>query len=811
MILKDLTLAFRNLRRNKLHAIINVIGLSVGISACLVIFLIASYELSFDNFQPEKERIFRVYTSFSGDFTGINRGVCTGIPVAMRNLFTGVESVTNFHTFSASIKVPDEKGTVDDFDRYSKIILADPEYFEVFSYYKWLAGDPKRSLREPFKVVITESRARIYFGDITPESVIGREIHYQDSLILTVSGVIEDIKERTDLDFTDFISFSTIEKSWLKQNISLDNWTGTNSSSQLFIKLAAGTTREKIESQMPRLTEIYESYNKEAKWIMRPKLQPLGDIHFDPEIGVFDSSRSVVEKSTIQVLMVIAGLLLVIASINFINLETAQGSRRAKEVGVRKVLGSTRRKLITRFLAESFILCVSAIILSVILAALAMRYFSPYMPEGLVFDITDPALGIFLISSLVGVTLLAGLYPAFILSSYQPAVALKNFAASGSSQSRAVSIRKGLTIFQFSFAQVLIIGTIGIALQIRYMLSKDLGFSTASVLYVSTPWQEKAEKRRALQNELEQIPEIELLSRHGSPPLSGNWSSTIMDFENGKEILSHTVYIKYGDTAYIKVYDIPLLAGRNLTPGDTIHEYLINETYMRLLGFTQPHDVLGKTVNEKFTVVGVVKDFHTQSLHSEITPTVIQYSSDGAAFGLKIFTPDNKVADMEPAIKKIGAAWKKIYPDGKFEYSFMDDSIKRFYETEQRIGSLTRVATAIAILISCLGLFGLSSFTVVQRTKEIGIRKVLGATVNNIMLLLSRDFLKLVLIAFVLSGPVAYYLMDKWLSKFAYRMDISAWIFIAAGVVSLIIAFATISFWTISAAKSDPVKSLRYE
>ncbi|MEX2232735.1 MAG: FtsX-like permease family protein [Cyclobacteriaceae bacterium] len=343
------------------------------------------------------------------------------------------------------------------------------------------------------------------------------------------------------------------------------------------------------------------------------------------------------------------------------------------------------------------------------------------------------------------------------------------------------------------------------------MLNKDLGFSTDSVVYISTPWQEKVEKRRALKNELKQIPEIEILSVHGSPPLSGGWSSTVMDFDNGKEIVNHNVYLKDGDTTYIRLYNIQLLAGRNVLPVDTISEYLINEKYMRLLGFEEPHDVLGKIVHKKFTIVGVVKDFHTQSLHSEITPTVIKYRSEGSGFGMKIFTPANKIADMNPAIQKIEAAWKKIYPDDKFELVFMDDSLIRFYEAEQRTGKLTRVATCIAILISCLGLFGLSSFTVIQRTKEIGIRKVMGATVNNIMFLLSKDFLKLVLMGFILSAPIAYYLMDKWLEKFAYRMDLAAWIFVVSGVVSLVIAFITISFRTVNAAKSDPVKSLRYE
>ena len=475
------------------------------------------------------------------------------------------------------------------------------------------------------------------------------------------------------------------------------------------------------------------------------------------------------------------------------------------------MLGSSRRKLITRFLSESFILCFLAVGLSIVWADVAMRYFSEYIPQGLVFGITQPIVVIFLISCIAVVTLLAGLYPAFILSSYHPAAALKDIANLNRTTTRSSFIRKGLTVFQFSFSQILIVGTITIAFQLNYMLNKDLGFNTNAVVWVNTPWEEQKGKRVAFQNELEQIPEIQRLSMNSMPPVSWGTVSLTLNFDNGKEEVTHKFNEKEGDTSYIAVYDIKLLAGRNLLPIDTAREFLINETFMRKLGFTEPRDVVGKTLGKKYTIVGVVRDFHTESLHSPISPTAISYDDQGMGFAIKIFVPDNKVSDMKFALEKVETAWKKVYPDEKFQYSFLNDSMKRFYETERRTGKLARAATGIAILISCLGLFGLASFSVLQRTKEIGIRKVLGATVNNIWFLLSKDFLVLIGIACIISAPIAYYVAELWLEGFAYRMDITAWIFIASALVSLIVAFITMSFRTVRAAQSDPVKSLRYE
>lgn len=813
MTTKDLRFALRNIASNKLLAAINILGLSIGVSACLIIFIIATYELGFDTFHPDRDRIYRIYSQFPGPYDQTNPGVPTGLAVAVQDHFTGIESLTNFHTLSARVTVRDKNAEIKDFGIHDKIIIAGPDYFDVFKGYEWLIGNPKESLTEPFTVVLSESRARIYFGDGDLMDVIGREVIYQDSLSVTVSGIVKDIQKRTDLNFTDFISFSTVERSWLEGNVlQVNTWNAISSSSQLFIKLAKGTSLEKIQDQLLKLPDFYNR-SKNEKWDdWRPigKLQSLSDLHFNSKLGIFDNSRSVIDKITVYLLIGAASLLLIIAVINFINLETAHASRKAREVGVRKVLGTSRRKLIVRFLAESLILCLLAVLLAVCLVEVSFNYFGDLIPAGLEFHLLDPIVIIFLFSCVIGVTFMAGLYPAFVISSYQPALALKNLAYSTASTSRSAFIRKGLTIFQFSFSQIFLAGAAVVALQLDYMVNKELGFNPNAVIFLNTPAEGTNEQRSTLRNELARIPEIEAFGMHGTEPISNVALSQDMTFKNGSEILTHKVYIKHGDTSYLRVYELKLLAGSNFFPADSMHQLIINETYLRMLGFKDPIDVIGKAT-ESVLIVGVVKDFHTTSLHAAIRPTAISYRTDETGFGIKLFTPGNMVADLKPGLSKIEAAWKKVYPDEIFRYSFMNDTIRRYYENEQRTHKLAVIATVIALVISCLGLFGLSSFTVIQRTKEIGIRKVLGASVNSIMILLAKEFLILVAIALVVSTPLAYYMSQWWLEDFAYRIDLGMWIFVLTGMLSLIIAFVTISFRTMSAAKADPVKSLRYE
>lgn len=812
MILSSFRFALRNISRNKLLASINVLGLTIGISACMAIFLIANFELSYDRFHEKGDRIYRIYSKFNGVYSGTNPGLATGVAKAIQEQVSGIEASTHFITVSQNkVFVPQADGQKKMIQGKSVPVMVDPDYFDVIHFNTWMVGSPE-SLSAPGSVVLTEGQARMYFGDMKLQEMIGRPLTYGDSLQVSVTGILADVDERTDFQFTDFISKST--NALLSDNQKLfveDDWNSTNSNSQLFVRLASGVLPAQIDGQMEKVKAIYKEKNKDAEWNMAPMLQPLSDMHFNTAIGIFDFSRSVSERSTFYVLIAVALLLLVIAVINFVNLETAQASRRAKEVGVRKVLGSARAMLIAHFMIESFLLTLFAVLCSLGLTWLSLHWFSEFIPPGVTLDLTEPAIQIFFVSTLIVVSLLAGIYPAFVLSSFQPALALKNLASATSGMSRSSFIRKSLTVFQFSFSQVLILATVAIGLQVHHMLSRDLGFTSEAVIQFYTPFDQPVEKRLVLANELERVSAIELMSAHGTPPSWNGYSSSVMEYDNGKEVVKYDVFQKTGDHNYLNLYRIKLLAGRNIREHDSVKHILINETFMKKLGFASPHDALGKTISKEKIIVGVVADFNTQSLHNPIKPTVIYNRPGGyACFGIR-FARNSDGSVLQDQIESVEKAFKSVYPDSEFNYTFVDDAIRRFYETEERMGKLSRTATAVAILISCLGLFGLSSFTVIQRTKEIGIRKVLGASVSSILLLLSFDFLKLVVIAFAIAAPVAYFIIEDWLSQFAYRMDVAWWLFAVAGSASLAIAFVTISFRSIKAAKANPVKSLRYE
>jgi putative ABC transport system permease protein len=788
MFLSSLAFALRNIRRNKLLAAINVLGLSIGLTACLVIFLIASFELSYDRFHADGNRIFRIYSQFKGVYSGTNPGLATGVAQGINEHLSGIEVSTNFHTFTSKVKIPQQGAEPKVIESTRGLIMAGPEYFKIFDFYDWLIGNPEKSLTAPSGVVLTESRARTFFGATPLHEIIGKSLIYRDSIHVSVTGIIADPEERTDFDFTDFLSISTNEV----LSKSMKQFQVTNSSSQFFVKLAAGVRAEDVQKQMSKIEKIYREKNKDTEWSIQPTLQPLSDLHFNTQIGIFDHSRSVSKKSTFEILILVAILLLVIAVINFVNLETAQSSR--------------------RFLTESFVLTFVAVLCSLLLTYLCLIWFADFIPPGVELDLTDSTILLFLLISTVTVTLLAGIYPAFVLSSFQPAMALKNIAFSRTSMTRSSFIRKALTIFQFSFAQILILGTIAVGLQINHMLSQDLGFSSEAIIWFYAPFDQPKEKRAALKNELDQMSNIKMISGHNSPPSAPGYSSSVMEFDNGKEILKHDVFHKTADEKYLDLYGIKLLAGREISERDSAKHILINETYMKLLGISQPVDALGKTIDKERVVIGVVRDFNTQSLHSPIKPVII-YNRPGGywCFGIRFTSEGNSKTDLKDQIASVENVFKKIYPDSEFKYSFVDETIKRFYETEERTAKLTRAATIVAILISCLGLFGLSSFTVIQRTKEIGIRKVLGASVSGILMLLSSDFVKLVLIAFLIAAPIAYYFIDEWLGAYAYRMEITWWLFAIAAMASVLTAFITISFRTVSAAKADPVESLRYE
>lgn len=807
MIKNFFVVAWRNLVRNKIHSLINVIGLAIGISACLVIFMIVQFELSFNKKFPEYEQIYRVHSSFSGVFTGINRGIPTAVGPTIDDQFTGVNKVAPFHLFSSEVNIP-SANELKELGRQNEVVIATPEFFKVFQGYEWIAGTPQ-SLEKPFQTVLTESKAKIYFGTTELDQVLGKEIIYRDSLSTTVAGIVKDLPFNTDIDFKDFISFSTIEKSWIKKNIELNNWTNVNSSSQLFIKLDKETSIEKIESQLPILAKFYK---EKSDWDVENKfqIQALSNLHYNSDAGIFDYSRSPAHLPTLSALIVVAIMLLIIGSINFINLETAQSLRRAKEVGVRKVLGSSQTRLAFQFLTESLIVTTIAVFLALPIAELGLNYFDEFVPTGVSMNIVELipiVLGLIII-----VSFLAGLYPAFALSSYLPAAVLKNQVSVGGRHSRAAFLRKSLIVFQFTFAQILIIATLIVGAQVNYLFNKDLGFKKNAIVYFNSPWHENHSKTDVLKNELDKITGIRKISLSDSPPSYHGYSSSTVTYKANEEIKVNA-FEKFGDPNYIGFYGIQLLAGRNLLPSDTVKEFLINETMMKQLGFTTAQDAIGKEVEYskiKVPIIGVVKDFHIQSLHNKVEPVIIaDQTSNFTCFNIELNSTNSN--EVKATLTKIENAWKKVFPDEKIRYEFLDETIRNFYETEQRTSKLVRTATSLAIFISCLGLFGLASYTSVQRSKEIGIRKVLGATVQSIILLLSKDFIMLVLLAFVLATPVAWLTAKQWLESYPYQVEIQIWIYFLSAIAAISIALLTIGYQTLKVAQSNPTESLRSE
>lgn len=812
MFKNNLLVAWRNLLRNKLQTSINILGLAIGIAGCLTVFLLVNFELGFNKNIVDGDRIYRVYTEFNGQFSGLNAGVPTGMPPLAASSLQGTEVQSVLHTHSAKVAVPNERqpNIVKDFERQKDLLVIEPEYFDLIQNYEWLSGSPRQSLSEPFQVVLTESKAKLYFGMKDVQEAIGRELIYSDSLRMIVSGILKDPEFSSDFYFNDFLSAQTIEASFLKENIPVGNWNSVRSGDQLFVKAAKGISMADLSKQLKPLNERLNAEFDNVEIVDKFKLQPLADLHFNNELGIFDDSRNPAHKNTLYGLILIAGLLLLIAAINFINLATVQATRRSKETGVRKVIGASRGQLARQFLVETAVIALLALPVAGALSELAIRYFSEFLPPELSINVFSPGVLLFLLGSVAAVTFLAGLYPSFVMSSFNPAFAIKNQTASLIGK-QSSGLRKGLIIFQFVLAQAFIIGAMVMGNQLKYVLHKDLGFDKDAVVYFYLNWGSKKEKKRVFQKQLEQLPEVKATALQNKPPIERGYQTTIFTYQKNGEAVDDEVHLRMVDTAYLNLYNIELLAGRNHFPSDTTREFVINETLSKDMGFGSPMEAIGATINyseKEVPIVGVVKDFHVRSLHHAIPPLALTGSVSSA------YCVSAKVSKAQPlaaSLDKFKAVWQDVFPGADFNYYVLNDTFERLYEAESHTAKLINTATGLAIFISCLGLFGLTFFTVTHRSKEISIRKVLGASVSSVVALLSKDFLKLVLIALVLAAPPAYYFMDQWLESFSYRIDIQWWVFVLAGLAALTIAFLTMGFQSIKAALANPVDSLRSE
>jgi ABC-type antimicrobial peptide transport system permease subunit len=822
MLVNYLRSAIRNLRQNKLFSVINVLGLSIGISASLVIYLIVHHDLSFDHFEKDGDRIFRVVTesSFQGN---ISRGRGTPAPLgeAVRKELSGIDLTVVFRYFSATtVAVPGADSAKPAVYRYPQgIIWADDDYFRLLPYH-WLAGTPA-SLRSPGQVVLDGTRARLYFPGLAYQDMIGKRIIYNDSIATAVSGIVDDLDRsgNTDFNFGQFISLNTLISSAEKRKqVWWDDWNSITSDQELYVRLQSHVQPATVEAGLRAIHQKYEGPKSDPTGFKSTYLlQPLDDIHFNRKYGTF--SPDMADRSVMAGLMLVAGFLLFLGCINFINLTTAQSAQRAREIGIRKTLGGGRQQLIFQFLGETFVVTAVATLLSLALTPLLLRVFADFIPKEVSYSfgslVRQPNLILFLVLLVLGVTGLAGFYPALVLSATRPVQVLKNQAYTGTSKTRTAWVRQTLTVFQFVIAQAFVICMWVVAKQIRYLLDKDLGFKKEAIISFRVPRNDRSmDNRLYLLRELTRIPGISMTSLANDVPSSGNTTSTIMEYQDGKKKIQTSVELKYGDSNYLSLFHIPLVAGRKLLPSDTIREILINEHYANLLGFKDPGDALGKTLpwnNKKLAIVGVLHDFYSHTLMKDIQPLAYVQGTDNRRTLIAALQPRASGTDWQNTITGIQAIYKKTYPDEEFNYAFFDESIANAYRMEQRVLALLKWATGLTIFISCLGLLGLVIYTTSRRTKEIGIRKVLGASVTNILSVLSKDFLKLVCIAFLIAAPVAWWLVHRWVDQYAVRTAIPWWLFLLSGLGMVGIALATLSLQTIRTATAKPVDSLRTE
>lgn len=804
-----LKIAFRNIWKNKAFSLINIIGLSIGLSSAFVIGAMIYYDLTFDKFHPDRERIYRIVTDTkSPEREGHFRGVPVPLGDAVGNQVAGLENLSMF--FMAYFNKISSGDTEKTFRNSEKTIFADNSYFQLLTY-DWLAGSPKGVLDTPNEVVLTEKRAEKYFPDKSPQEILGKTVTYNDTINVKVTGIVADFQQPSDFNFQEFVSRKTALNTAMDGNIYNESWDSMSSATQLFIKVDKQTNINDIKDRLVGIAKEHENKKVVAMGhITTFNVQPLAKLHFGDDYAVFDSTEHLANANVLLGLSLIALFLLLLGVVNFINLNTAQATKRAKEIGIRKTLGSSKKQLIYQFLGETLLLTSAAAIVSLLFASGLFRLFSDFMPPDIGMGLfRNPLLVCVDVVLVILITLLSGFYPALVLSSYKPVLVLKNQIFPGDDKG---SLRRYLTIFQFVIAQIFIIATLLVGKQINYMMKKDMGIKTESVAYIRTPYNIDSEiKRQRFAEAIKALPEIQETSLAGGPPASESYSGrSVTYFSKGKEINAQLQLLD-GDINYLNLYGIKLLAGRKPL-NDSINEYVINETGMKLFGFENPQNIIGQSVKageKNIPIVGVMEDFNQRSLRSKIDPLVFVGGDQHGTVHFSFRADDTE--NWPNAIRKIEDTWKNIYPDEVFQLNFMDDTVKQFYEQERKTSILLAWATGLAIAISCLGLLGLVIHTTERRTKEIGIRKILGASLAQLNLLLCKEFLILVGVAFAIAVPIAWWGMNNWLQDFTYKTELSWWIFIGSGVAMLVIAQVIISIRTIAVANRNPVKSLRTE
>ena len=784
--------------RNKLFSFVNILGLSLGIGGASLVFLLIQFELSFDQQHPDGDRVYRVVLENNYYGKSFTQAIPYPLPESLRGDFEEIEALTIVDANLQNPIISVQTGNKN--ERYKEergIAFVNPDYFEIFPY-QWISGNPKKALGEQKSVVLSESLAHKYFGEADP---MGRIIRFDNQYDLKVTGLVEDAPKNTDLPFNMLITIDLGEedkRGW-------EGWDASSGRVNCYIKLKDVKEASYLNLQLKDY--FGKHWQEEFAQSIQLFLQPLSDLHFDNRFDNFNSR--VTSRRTMWAMALVGLCLLITSCINFININTVLAVHRSKEIGVRKVLGSARIQLIIQLLLETLVVTLIAVSGALVLIQFGLVKMETLLGYRLSLGFFDAAtFGTFLLVLIIIVCLLAGLYPALLISGFKPIAAIKKTGVNISSRS-GFSLRSSLVVTQLVISQILLICTLIVTSQLNYFIKTPIGLVKEAIFEFPLPIRGK-DKVDLLTNYLQTSSSISSISFSNTGATSDDAWGGSFEFDNGNEVIDEYTQVKYIDEKFVKTYGIVVDEGANLPKADSATMFLVNEAFVKAMGLDSNKQAVGQYI--KFwgmegPIKGVLRNFNTTSLHTPIKACVFLVGAGSYFRGAVKVSGTN----MNQAIADVKKAWLVVYPENIFEYHFLDETIARFYSEEKKLSRLVQIFVSLAIVIGGMGLFGLISFVARRRNKEIGVRKVLGATAASVVLLLSKHFMVLTLFAFLIAAPISYYVMSSWLTNFSYQVDLRIWIFILGLLISLFIVGLTIGFQTIKAALANPVDALKYE
>ncbi len=792
--------AFRNLRNNASHSILNIVGLSLGLACCAVVFTIVNFEYSFDDWHENKDDIYRLTTIYHGD----NRTGYAGIiPYPTGSILTDIPEIEEIVFFQGpypgKFSFVDNNGAAQIF-REDEVLMTNQNFFSTLDF-ELISGEAA-SLDEPYTIILSETLAKKSFNDTDP---IGKTIVFDGKTDLTVTGVVQDSPKNTNLPYDCLISFETLRKT---ETGIWDQW-GMTWAHSIYLKLYPGSDIKAINKKIDELRDSKSTEEEDDAAKTEIVLQPLSEIHNDEKYG--DGYNYVTPSLIIWAFIFLGGLILGTACLNFINLNTAQAIKRSKEVGVRKTLGSSKQQLVTQFLFETLIIVTVSMMVALSLGQYLIKQFN-ILVSTIEYDLQySNDILLFGSITIILITVFAGFYPSVVLAGYQPVEALKNKinlkACTGN-----FNLRRSLVVAQFVFTSIMIIGTLIISAQLNFMKNKDLGFNAENVIKIQTPPESKVDPKTLLQAYKSKNYVLDATLSYTSPMDWSNWNNSY-SLKGEDHIDGNNANMKFVDTHYMEFYDIPLIAGKPLEEreiNDSTYKAIVTYKVLSTLGFNKPGEIIGRTLTSgknELQVIGVAKDFSVHSLHNKIRAVILSYRP-GMHHQIALRLPEG---DINQHMVDLEDTFREFYPSELYEMAIFENEIAEQYMLEDLLHKVIRFVSVLAILLSIMGLYGLVSFMANRNAKVIGIRKVFGASTGSILVIFTREYIKLLLISFVISAPLAYFLMNTWIEEFAFRIPITPKYFVIGFVIASIIAIFTVGYRSLIAAHANPVRSLRYE